>query len=92
VGDLLAAQPWGAAPAARREPDVLGLEQGAALAQEVRELLAAALLAGAEELGGFQRGRLSDAGGKRYYQDNSFSCTWITMSADYHPCSPHETF
>ena len=38
--DLLAAQPGRAPAAAVRQADVLGLQAGAALAQEIRELVA----------------------------------------------------
>jgi hypothetical protein len=92
MGHLLAAQPRGAATTAGGEPDVFGLEVGATLAQEVRQLVAAALLAFAEDLRRFQCRALSDAGGNIYYQDNSFSCTWIRMIADYDPCLQPETF
>jgi hypothetical protein len=92
VRDLLTAQPRRAAPPARGEPNVLGLKVGAAFAEEVRELLAAALLGRSEDLAGFEDWRLSDRGGNFYYQDNSFSCTWIRMIADYYPCLQPETF
>ena len=73
-------------PGVRRRPppwqaDVLGLEQSTALAQKVRELSAAALGGGTDELGGRRApGDLGCDGGNLYYQDNSFSCTWISMS------------
>ena len=56
------------------------------------ELLASALLAGAEDLCGLDSRGLRDLGGNLYYQDISFSCTWISMGAEYHSCLPHETF
>jgi len=56
---------------------------GAALAQEVGELGATALSVSANDLSGRGRLNLDVNGGNRYYQDNSFSCTWISMIADY---------
>jgi hypothetical protein len=83
VGHLLAAQPRRPATAAGWKPHVLGLEVCSPLAQEVRELLAASILGGAQDEAGVERRRLGDRGGNLYYQDNSFSCTWISMIADY---------
>ena len=85
VGDLLAAQPGRAAAAAAGEAHILGLEVRAALAQEVGQLGPAALAVGADDLRGRQRGASESDGGNLYYQDNSFSCTWISMIAEYRP-------
>ncbi len=81
--DLLAPQPGGAAAPAAGESDVLGLEVRATLAQEVGQLGAAALAVGADDSDDARRGSFRRDGGNRYYQDNSFSCTWISMIADY---------
>jgi hypothetical protein len=83
VGHLLAAQPRGAAAAAGGEADILGLQVRSPLAQEVCQLLAASLLRRAEDDARVDRGWLSERGGNLYYQDNSFSCTWISIIADY---------
>jgi hypothetical protein len=83
VRDLLAPEPGRAPPAVTGKPHLLGLEVGAALAQEVGELGATALGVGTDDLRGRRRSKLGVNGGNRYYQDNSFSCTWISMIADY---------
>src|SRR5947209_3520234 len=74
------------AQAAGGKPDILGLEMGPSLTQEVGQLLAPALVGRAQDVrwGQDRRLSLSCNGGNRYYQDNSFSCTWISMVAHYH--------
>jgi hypothetical protein len=81
--DLLTAQAGRTAAAAAGETDLLRFEVRATLAQKVGELGAAALAVGPDDLGGRGRWRLEFDGGNFYYQDKSFSCTWISMIADY---------
>jgi hypothetical protein len=83
VRDLLAAKPGGSPAPAGGEPHVLGLKVRAALAQEIGQLGAAALIVGTDNPDGARGESVRDDGGNFYYQDNSFSCTWISMIADY---------
>jgi hypothetical protein len=76
--DLLAPQPGRAAPAAAGQADVLGQERGAARAQKVRKLSAAALVAA--------RGPLAvvvamTVEGCFFYQDKRLSCTRLRIVA-----------
>jgi hypothetical protein len=80
---LLAPEPGRTPAAAARESDLFGLQVCAALAEEVGELGAALLTVRPDHLDGRGRRDLSFDGGDRYYQDNSFSCTWISIIADY---------
>jgi hypothetical protein len=82
--DLLATQTWRAPPATVGKADVLWLQRLAAVAQEVGELLTAAL-AGARELTKLPLAVVSVLRERRgwhlFYQDKPFSTTWISSVA-----------
>jgi hypothetical protein len=86
VSNLLAAQTGSAAAASVRQPNVVRLEARATLAEEVRQLRPAPLTVCPEQLYARSRRDLNVDGGDIYYQDNSFSCTWISIGGSYLTC------
>jgi hypothetical protein len=88
VRHLLTAQARGPTAPPGRQSDFLGLQRRALLAKEVSQLVPAALVVDADDLGGRESRNVRGNRGNLYYQDNSFSCTWISMVASYtHACN-----